>query len=123
MRVKPGEKVRNLLYHVSGMGESGSTTGFHEIGLQIAPPVLMNSKFEDVTNSPQQKAQIFSVPQNHGGHLTFSFIVNTLGSVRFSHFSLEEVPVDPTEKWSLKLQNHFSQHSFSRRFIFPPRKG
>lgn len=109
--VTAGKRYR-VSYTAVGLDDARSLTGFHEINTSISPSVDGKFGFNDARNSPQRKFQTFTVPENlKGNHINLSLSVASLGTVRFSDFQLEEIPIDPTEKWELVVESPFYRNT------------
>ena len=109
--VSAGKRYR-ISYTAVGLDDARSLTGFHEINTKISPSVDGKFGFNDARNSPQRKFQMFMVPENFAGkRIDFTLSVASQGTVRFSDFQLEEIPIDPTEKWELVVESPFYRNT------------
>ncbi|MBP5640392.1 MAG: hypothetical protein J6X55_12990 [Victivallales bacterium] len=109
--VKANQRYR-ISYIATGLDNAQSLTGFHEINTKITPTVEGKFGFNDARNAPQRKYQTFTVPENFNGKsIDFALSVASPGTVRFSDFTLDEIPVDPTEKWELIIESPFYRNT------------
>ncbi len=110
--VKAGRKYR-LSYVAQGVTQPGEGVPYHQIKTSVTPGVEGAQGFNDTTNSPQKKTQIFRVPENFPYQtVDVGFFLTTPGSVRFSECMLEEVKEDPRDSWTVTMLQPFYRNTF-----------
>ena len=97
-----------LSYAVIGVGNAGSTTGFHPFQIQVAfdgIKDIASSSWDDVWNDRFQKKQFsFGIPANaSSGKINIGLVVHSTGAVYFTNMKLEKAEKNQAEKYNIHI--------------------